>query len=398
METSDFNIRHPDRVRSILEEDRPPGWFERLGLRYFQGLSERDPGTAAGATTDQEMRARVRAATVWGFVIALLIGGVSAGGSVWVETMFPDDACAVLLSRPCLTKYGTVALATIVLTTIEFAVLFGVSLRVVYAVACATGHSRLDPEDLFSLPVPLLLARAALEIPDPVRKILGIDPLRKVSRRRLLAVGIIYKVKVIMSNVVAKLALRRVLGKSAVRVSADYISVLVTGLWNGVVVWKVAREARLRLVGNLLARHIALREFTPEKLAMLSNRAKLCCLQAVGNSIVLTQNYHPNMLVLLARLYEIIDLEPGNSLDDWDDFMANLDGVREAERYFVLDLLAVAAAFDGKISKLERVTLGQAFQEHTGTYFARIERLKTLLRQGRMFGAIEECHLDFEAG
>lgn len=385
------------RVRQIVEDEAKPGWFENLGLTYFRRLSKKE-GPQKAASTDKEMATRVRRATAFGFLIAFVIGGISAGGSVWVEELFDESACDVMLSAPCLTKYGWVAVATLLLTAVEFAVLFWVSILTVYRIAQVTGHSHPDPGDLFSTQVPQLLSRAALEIPDPIRRILGIDPLKRVSKKRLLVLGFLYKLKVMASNVLAKLVLRRVFGKSALRVSTAYISVPVTGLWNAVVVWKVAREARLRLVGNLLARQLTEREFTQEKLARLSPAGRFACLQAVGNSIVLTQNFHPNMVVLLAYLSAMFEFEEGQPLDDWEPFLENLSGLAEHERNFVLDLLCIAAAFDGKLSKLERQTLGQAFQEHSAVYFERILRLKNHMVAGRLFAALEECKIDFEAG
>src|SRR5207249_1674991 len=53
------------------------------------------------------------------------------------------------------------------------------------------------------------LARAALEMPNPTRPVLGVDPRREASRWRLLAGTLAYKAKVSMTNFFAKLLLRR---------------------------------------------------------------------------------------------------------------------------------------------------------------------------------------------
>ncbi|MFI3220673.1 MAG: hypothetical protein QX189_16380, partial [Methylococcales bacterium] len=69
-----------------------------------------------------------------------------------------------------------------------------------------------------------------------------------------------------------------------------------------------------------------------------------------------------------------------------------------SERYFVLDLLCVSAAFDGHLSRLEREHLPQAFAEHTDVYMQRIQELIAALLNGRLHLAKELCKLDFEAG
>jgi hypothetical protein len=75
-----------------------------------------------------------------------------------------------------------------------------------------------------------------------------------------------------------------------------------------------------------------------------------------------------------------------------------LDDVETEERYFLLDLLCVAAAFDGHLSRLERYHLPQAFKELTEVYMARCETLKTLLLNGQLHAAKALCTLDFKPG
>ena len=41
-----------------------------------------------------------------------------------------------------------------------------------------------------------ILARTALELPDPELKILGIDPFKRVSKKNLFILGLIYKAKI----------------------------------------------------------------------------------------------------------------------------------------------------------------------------------------------------------
>ena len=393
------NEKASPREKFSIEE---PGWFEKLGIKYFFALSERDRKKGVRykkADSDDEMVSSVRKVTFLGIIVAFIIGGISSGGSVAMEEYFPANSCDVLLSKSCLIKYGWVAIVTLVLTLIEFAVLFWVAIRTVFFISRITGHSELESSDTFGAHIPNLLSRAALEIPDPILEMFNIDPLRNVSKKKMIVVGILYKLKIMLSNVLMKLFLRRVVGKSVVRgVSIAYISVIITGLWNSLVILKVAKEARLRLFGNLLARYLVKENITDEKLNRLSSLARIGCLQALGNSIVLTQNYHPNMVVLLLQFSKLFGYEGGEVLDDWNTFIDTLNKVSEQEKFFILDLLAVATAFDGKISRLEKKTLGDAFQEHTEVYFKRIIRLKNLMMSGRLYEAIKECELDFEAG
>ncbi|MBE7437858.1 MAG: hypothetical protein HS115_05315 [Spirochaetales bacterium] len=367
-------------------EPENPGWFESWGVRAIARLQKKVSGEPA--KTDEELTDRVRRITYQHAFFAFLVGAISAAGTVITEELYEHDP-AVLL-------YTKVAVVTGVLTAIEFIVLFYLSLRTVHCISVATGHARFlfEKEDPV-VALPNMLARAALEIPDPVRRALGINPLARVSRWKLLLLGLLYKMKIMASNTLAKLLLRRLFGKSLFRFSVAYIAVPITGLWNAFVIWKVARDARLRLAGHLMVQSMGRDILTAEDLGRLSERARMACLRAVGNSVVLTQNSHPNMLVLLLKMFEILERKRPDRLDDWEYFLSELALLPEAERFFVLDLLCVATAFDGKMSRLERRLLPQAFGTHTPLYFQRIERLRRLLIQGKVRAALLECRLDF---
>lgn len=370
-----------------------PNFYERLGLWYFRRLSEKDRqrGRVTPLRNDNELARASRRITVFGFIIAFAVGGISAGGSVYTELQFEHAAIV--------TKYSWLIGVTVILTAIEFAVLFWVSIRTVFFIARITGHNLIeDKNQLLQSFIPHILTRAALEIPDPVEKVLGIDPFARVSKKKMLVIGILYKLKVAISNVLAKLFLRRVAGKSILRVSVAYISVIITGLWNALVLFRVVRDARLRLFGNLIAKNLVEVIITPEKLSRLSSKAREGCIRAVGNSVVIAQRYHPNMLILLLRLSDILNITEGEDLDNWESFLRTLLEVSDEERYFLLDLLCVATAFDGKVSRLERRVLHQAFGEHTAIYFKRIFRLKKLMLSGRLHEAISLTELDFQPG
>ncbi len=370
-----------------------PNFYERLGLWYFRKLSEKDRqrGRVAPPRNDTELVRASRRVTLFGFIIAFAIGGISAGGSVYTELHFEH--------AEIITRYSWLIGVTVILTAIEFAVLFWVSIRTVFLIARITGHNLLEDDNtVLQSFIPHLLARAALEIPDPVEKVLGIDPFARVSKKKLLFIGILYKLKVTISNVLAKLFLRRVAGKSILRVSVAYISVIITGLWNALVLFKVVRDARLRLFGNLIAKNLVDEIITPEKLSRLSPKAREGCIRAVGNSVVIAQRYHPNMLILLFRLSNILNITEGEGLDSWESFLRTLREVSDEERYFLLDLLCVATAFDGKVSRLEKKVLHQAFGEHTEIYFKRIFRLKKLMISGKLHEAISLTELDFQPG
>ncbi len=381
-----------ESAEKLLEPEKP-GWFEILGIKFFEKLAIRGNDAYGFASNDKELASKVRRITYTNALIAFVIGATGAGASVYTEVVYKDSGATIMWSM--------VALVTLVFTVLEFVVLFYVSLNVVYNISRVTGHNHLQKdEQIDNITIPNLLARAALEIPEPGRHILGVDPLARVSKKKMLFVGKLYKAKVVTSNVLAKMFLRRVAGKSLTRIGLNvaYISTPITGFWNAFVIYKVAKDARLRLFGNLLANYMVQEIITKEKLSRLSEKARRACIRAVGNSIVLTQNAHPNMLILMVRLSYLLNIKEGDNFDDWEIFLQVLDEVEDHERFFILDLLAISTAFDGKLSRMEREHLPAAFKEHTETYFIRIVKLRKLLVDGRYYEAKNHCQLDFEPG
>ena len=100
----------------------------------------------------------------------------------------------------------------------------------------------------------------------------------------------------------------------------------------------------------------------------------------------------------LDKLSETLDIQEDSNYDDWDEFLTLLTEVPLEEKYFLLDLLSIAAAFDGRLSRLERQYLPEAFGELTEVYMKRIEMLKDLLLTGQLHAAKKLCKLDFKPG
>ncbi len=379
--------------------EQPSGFLEKLGVRYYEYMAKKT-GTAQVADfaidklpPDDIMEALTKNMTLFAAVIAFSIGALTTVVSVWFEWRFHG----VLPPLSYYTGYVLIILAMLIL---EMAVLFWLGLKTTHGLACLTGDHRLHQSPL--LPdmdaVPNILARAALELPDPVIHYLGIDPMKHVPKSKLLFVGLLYKLKVILSSSLVNFILLGIFGKGSSRLGFSWVAIPLTGLWDAFVIYKVAREARLRLFGHRLAQAMASEIVQPEIINHLSPTAKEGAIRAVATMMVLSQNYHPNMLVLLVSMCEAFDIAESEQYDNWDDFLALLQTVNEQERYFILDLLCIAAAFDGRLSRLERLHLPYAFAEHTEVYMQRIEKLKKILLTGQLHQAKALCQLNFTAG
>ncbi len=375
-----------------IAEKPKPGFLEKAGSWYFRRLAQRNarPSIAVREIQDSVLSGQLRRTTLYACLWAFLAGAITTVPAVYLQVLHDGDEW--------LPRILWMLIPTALMTAVEFIVIFIFTMRAVYDVAGATGTGSSDLDrPMFLNPDSMgeLLARAALEIPDPVYRFMGIDPMRMVPKTTLLIVGILYKVKIVATNALAKLILTRFLGNTILRMSVAYISVVITGLWNAIVVLRVMRECRLRLSGSLLARYLAEEVLTSERLGKMSETARIGALRVVANAVVLTQNYHPNMLVLLTRLSQVLGIQEAGDYDDWEKLMDTLARVSESEREFLRDLLAVASAFDGRLSSLEKLYLPMAFQDRSEYYFARIQTLTGLMRKGRIQAAVGHTFHDF---
>ncbi|MBS1574651.1 MAG: hypothetical protein JST09_05045 [Bacteroidetes bacterium] len=374
-----------------IPQSKPP-MLERFGLYYLQFFKKIDSSHNVFDLTDEELTKRVKHITLKGIILSSLIGIVCVFPTVWVDIHFAD--------RPFMEHYGWVAGVTLVSIVIELYVLFLIALKAVYEVSeiinMHASQSDLVNDGVFS--VPHILARTALELPDPELKILGVDPFKRISKKNLFILSLLYKAKIFVTNLVVKNTLLATVGKAIAGISVLYEALPVECFWNSVVIKRVVHEARLRLFGFALANQIAKNVIKDHIIEQLSPEAKTGCLRAIGNAVVMAQNYHPNMIILLIRFQQVLQVEKENKYDDWNLFLATLKNVSAKERYFLLDLFTVAAAFDGKISHLEEDNLQAAYADDYADYYPRLQLLTHLLRSGKINAALNLCKLDFEKG
>ncbi len=283
---------------------------------------------------------------------------------------------------------------------IELYVLFIIALKAVYEVSelinMHASKNELLSSNVFS--VKNILARTALELPDPELKILGIDPFKRISKKNLFVLGMLYKARILITNLVLKYVLRFTVGNFLLGVSILYEALPVECFWNSVVLRRVVLEARLRLFGFALANRIAEEVIHDKLLQQLSPLARTGCLRAIGNAVVMSKNYHPNMMILLIRFQELLQVEEENKYDDWKLFIDTLNRVSEKERNFLLDLFTVSASFDGKLSDLEESSLKEAYGNQYSLYQPRLRQLTNCLKEGKLNEALSLCQLDFVAG
>ncbi|MFO0594386.1 MAG: hypothetical protein U0228_03760 [Myxococcaceae bacterium] len=329
----------------------------RVGRRYFANRSTKvkavESGDALHVLNPEERRA-LRRVEVGAISRAALAGALSGGScavaEVFADSRWPNDIVAYW------TFLGTV---TVIAAVAEIAFIYWDTLRSVHELARVAGLE-LFGKDRETSDDALVdaLARAALELPNPIDLGVGVNPHREVKKWQLVMISLAYKAKVGVTNFLVKFVIRRIGSRVALRGLLPFVSLPVTAFWNGVVTWLVLREARIRAMGPSAIEELVKVIFGAAP--VLSEKGRLSAVRAVAAAIVRTQDLHPN----LVRLLNVTTRTAGDvgkaELDDVGLFLSDLKSLDPAERKVSLQLLATACIVDGRLTKREKVLFRDA--------------------------------------
>lgn len=362
--------------------EKPP-LMARVGRSYFARRSSKvkavESGDALHVLNPQERAAlrRVQIGAISRAALAgALSGGACAGAEVFADSQWPNAP---------VTYWAVLGAVTIVASIAEIAFIYWDTLRSVHELARVAGLE-LFGRDRESSDDALIdaLARAALELPNPVDLKNGVNPHREAKKWRLILVSLAYKAKVGVTNFIAKLLIRRVLGRVLLRGALrflPFVSLPVTAMWNGIVTWLVLKEARIRAMGPSAVEELVGVVFGDA--TELSAEGRLSAVRAVASAIVRTQDLHPN----LVRLLNTVTARAGdigkNELDDVGLFLSNLKGLAVHERKLSLQLVAIACIIDGRLTSREK-TLWKDAMAATGQSidFGGLEKLRVAFIRG----------------
>jgi hypothetical protein len=379
----------PDIVQ--FKEKKIP-LMEKFGTYYLDVLGKRELTHHVFDFTDKELSRKIKKISIKGIILSAIVGLVCVWPTVYVDLLKQNE--------PWKIHYAWTLGITVISIAIEFYLLFIIAIKAVHEVSDLI-NIHAHKKDFFQagpFNVTNILARAALQLPDPEMKILGIDPFEQVSKKNLLILGLLYKVRITLTNFISKFILRKSFGETIAGISINYIALPVECFWNGMVIYRVVREARLRLFGFALSNYIADNLLHDHLIEQLSPEAKTGCIRAIGNALVMARNYHPNMIILLLHFQDLLNVDTDDRYDDWNLFLETLKIVNDKERNFLLDLFTIAISFDGKISHFEKDSIKQAYGTVYNLYQSRLSQLIEHIKAGRLHAAAALCKLDFAAG
>ena len=323
--------------------------FERVAVRYLRWRNPRSEPCIQRWTPEAYQRIRyleitaIALAAFSGMVSGFLIGGLE----VWLNFTYPDTS----ESWREWWEYWALFLGLSVLVSIaEIIFLYWVVLWRVGQISAIAGL-RLSGAELDQV-IAIGLSRSALDVPDPRKPIFGVDPYLRVPRWKLWVFAILYRLKIGATSFIVRILLRRVLARAALRALIPLVAIVIYSVWNAVIIGWVMRAARVRAAGpvaieELSARlHAARDDLDPELRELL--------LEGVAEAIIRSANDHPNFVLLLARLFDDLDLQPQSIKLDWADRQAQLQALNPEQQNLVLDVIQLTLMLDGRPTRKQR--------------------------------------------
>jgi hypothetical protein len=363
-----------------------PGLLERWGRQVLFSIARRRNSPAPH--TQDSFQARSTRIIWHGTFYSFLVGFVPSFLFVWLSFYLPKVQVVYSLES----LFSILISITLIglFTFIEFFLLFKIGLYQAYLMAeCANLELTEEPELI--TPVPGMLARIALEIPDPELLLFGIDPYKSLNKRTVFLKTALYKIKVMASNLFAKVLLKAVLGRTGLRVYIEYISAPITGFWDALVTFNILTELRKRIISRKIAEKIFI--FIKENHSEISLIGKQTLLRAIANSIVFTKTFHPNFEYLLLKLvkeFQIpFDME---EMDDKDHFEASIAKCPPNEAKLAFTVFLLASSFDGRLSADELALFPKLFPSYGKAELEQTITLSKFIQEGHLLSATHLAH------
>ncbi len=329
---------------------------EQIGLDFLRGCIERRDSHIHKWSHLELLE--IERTERWTMGVAALAGAVSGGilGAVeiWLFSGLMEDVATTHWRQ--MLPYWSIYLSIAVLATAaELLYLYWTLLRMVARISSIAGLC-LSGEEIEQV-IAIGLSRAALDLPNPRAPVYGIDPYARVPRWQQVAYAILYRVKVGLTSFILRVLLRRVLSRASLRFVIPLIAIPVFALWNAVVVRWIMREVRIRAAGPVAVQDLGDRISSAQ--AALSEKSRRLILETVGESIIRSQDAHPNYVILLTHLFEVLEISPDSLIIDWESSRASLGNIKRPEQDLLLITLIVATILNGRLRSAQKEFLDE---------------------------------------
>lgn len=363
-------------AKKMSTERYKPGFLEQWGRRVLISIHSH---AKKPENSDKSFASQSKILLLWGVFLCFWIGFLPSIFFVFLSTYLPPLVFWPLETHSIITLTEFVFLLALV-TLVEFYLLFRLGFYLSYRMAQYADIELAEEPELIT-PIPGMMARLVLEIPDPRIRLYGIDPYKHLNERALFFRTVLYKSKVFLSNIFAKLLLKVFLGRTGLRFLIEYVSGPITGIWDSVTTYLILVELRKRIITRKLSDAMLLKIKSKQGSEVFIETT----LRAVAISIVFTKTFHPNFEYLLFGLIRLLpNQDKLTNLDDWTEFVHLFPKLTKEERNWPIAIFALCSTFDGSLNREEL----NAFQDITDLspswLLDRVRHLSETIRKGEL--------------
>jgi hypothetical protein len=358
-------------------------YIERIAFRYLLKLKDvpSKPSDELHILSEKEInsiRNEVLYTMCWAAVFGVLGVILLYLPQYYWPALFPDFKATLPwigeLAIPIVSiVYG------LFLVYVEIYALTAINLRAVFKIALVCGFPEKN-DGLFEKHIEALM-RVGMEKEDKLPFTYGLDPLQGASKISVFLFFIINRLKATISNYVAKIVLRRFLGRYALRQYIDMVGIPVFAFWNAWASYEVIRETKTRIMAPNLIRHLCKIHYERYHNNIGYRNMIYDALQFIAVS---KRKYHQNHFLMAESILQTFGIAP-KANHDIDDFFLDRIGQSTTEvRTGICQLIILGFVVDGEFSQNERKAIKDMHARFLIPYnIEDIRRLKRSFLSGR---------------
>ncbi len=328
-------------------------YIERIAFRYLLKLKDaptrrEDELHILSEKEIKQIRTEVITTLFWAAVFGVLgVLLLYIPQKIW-PALFPNFTAEL----PWLGEVGVPVISIIyglILVYIELYALTAINLRAVFKIARICGFPEKN-DGYFEKHIEALM-RVGMEKEDKLPFTYGLDPLQGASKISVFLFFIINRLKATISNYVAKLILRRFLGRYALREYIDLIGIPIFGFWNAMASYQVIQETKTRIMAPNLIKHLCRMHYERYHNNIGYRNMIYDALQFIAVS---KRKYHQNHFLLAESILNTFGIPAKENHDIDDYFLDRLSQSTTEVRTGICQLILLGFVVDGVFSLNER--------------------------------------------
>ncbi len=337
--------------------------IEKIASRYLARLTNlpsRD-ANSLHLLSDEEVKT-IKKAVIYTLFWAAIFGMLGVLLLYLPLYYFPEYFYEYTLTSPFSEEVYKIPVVNIIygfmLVYIEIYALMAINIRAVFKIAEVCGFPDKDDPD-YDQHIESLM-RVGLEKDDKSSTTYGLDPMQGASRWTLFLFLLISRLKATISNYVAKILLRRILGRYALRKVIDMVGLPVFAFWNAYASYVVIHETKVRIMAPNLIRQLCKDLFiryqhTPEFTEYIYDT-----LQYIAMS---KRKYHHNHFLLAKNILVTFNIPVKEVHPLHEKYFDKIKNAKPEIKDGVIQLLLLGFIIDGNLSPKESSTIQKLYKE-----------------------------------